>query len=84
MLVEVARFYLGQAKADGFALVGIDETAAIDRIAHVARNPADVADITALAETTALYRRRIGAAGALEITSEIIERSIRRVIVTPA
>ena len=48
------------------------------------RNPADVADITALAETTALYRRRIGAAGALEITSEIIERSIRRVIVTPA
>lgn len=84
MLVEVARFYLEQAKADGFSLVGIDESAAIDRIAHVARNPGDVADITALAETTALYRRRIGEAATLDITGEIIERSIRRVIVTPA
>ncbi|MGE0117844.1 MAG: hypothetical protein AB7S71_00490 [Dongiaceae bacterium] len=84
MLLEVARFYLGQAKTDGFTLVGIDEAAAIDRIAHVARNPADVADITALAETTALYRRRIGEAVTLDITGEIIERSIRRVIVTPA
>jgi hypothetical protein len=84
MLVDVARFYLDQAKSDGFALVGIDETAAVDRIAHAARNPADVADILVLAETTALYRCRIGAAKTPDITIEVVEKSIRRVIVTPA
>jgi hypothetical protein len=84
MLVDVTRFYLDQAKKDGFTLVGIDDAAAVERIAHAARNPADVADIIVVAETTALYRQRIGAAKALEITSEVVEKSIRRVIVTPA
>jgi hypothetical protein len=84
MLVEVTRFYLDQARKGGFTLVGIDETAVVERIAHAARNPADVADIIVLAETTALYRRRTGAAKALDISSEVVEKSIRRVIVTPA
>ncbi len=84
MLVEVTRFYLEQARSAGFTLVGLDENAAIDRIARVARNPSDVADIIVLAETTALHRQRTGAAKAPEITAEIIEKSIRRVIVTPA
>jgi hypothetical protein len=84
MLIEVARFYLAQAKKRGFAIVGTDETGAIERIARAARNPADVADIVVLAETTALYRKRIGAAKTLDITEEVIERSIRRVIVAPA
>jgi hypothetical protein len=84
MLVEVTRFYLGEAKTAGFALIGLDESAAVDRIARAARNPSDVADILVLAETTALYRQRTGAAKSPEITAEIIEKSIRRVIVTPA
>jgi hypothetical protein len=84
MLVDVTRFYLEQAKRNGFSLADIDETAVVDRIARAARNPADVADITVLAETTTLYRRRIGAAKTLDITSEVVEESIRRVIVTPA
>jgi hypothetical protein len=84
MLIDVTRFYLEQARTEGFALAGIDEAAAAERIAHAARNPADVADIIVLAETTALHRRRIGAAKTLDITSEVIEKSIRRVIVTPA
>jgi hypothetical protein len=84
MLLDVTRFYLGHARSDGFALVGLDDSAAVDRIARVARNPSDVADIIVLAETTALYRQRIGAAKAPEITAEIVEKSIRRVIVTPA
>lgn len=84
VLIEVARFYLGEAKKEGFALAGLDENAAVDRIARAARNPGDVADIVVLAQTTSLYRRRTGAAGALEITGEIIEKSIHRVIVTPA
>jgi hypothetical protein len=84
MLVEVARFYLGEAKADGFALIGLDEAALVDRIARTARNPADVADIIVLAETTALHRQRTGVAKSPEITAEIVDKSIRRVIVTPA
>jgi hypothetical protein len=84
MLVDVTRFYLGDAKSAGFTLIDLDENAAIDRIARAARNPSDVADIIVLAETTALYRQRIGAAEAPGITAEIVEKSIRRVIVTPA
>jgi hypothetical protein len=84
MLVEVTRFYLGQARSAGFSFADLDEHAAVDRIARAARNPSDVADIIVLAETTALYRQRTGAAKAPEITAEIIEKSIRRVIVTPA
>jgi len=84
LLIEVTRFYLEQARKDGFAIVDIDESAVVDRIAHASRNPADVADIIVLAETTALYRQRIGAARARDITNEVVEKSIRRVIVTPA
>jgi len=84
MLLDVTRFYLGEARSAGFTLIGLDEHAAVDRIARAARNPSDVADIIVLAQTTALYRRRTGAAKALEISGEIIEKSIRRVIVTLA
>jgi len=84
MLVEVARFYLDQAKKDGFHFIDIADAAAIERIAHAARNPADVADIMVLAETTAIYRWRTGGTSEPRITSDIIDRSIRRVIVTPA
>ena len=84
MLVDVTRFYLGEAKSAGFVFIDLDENAAVDRIARAARNPADVADIIVLAETTALYRQRMGAAKSPEITGEVVEKSIRRVIVTPA
>ena len=83
MLVDVAMYWLQQRGA-GFVLIDLDEPAAVDRIARAARNPADVADIVVLAETTALYRRRSGATTVPEITAEIVEKSIRRVIVTPA
>ena len=83
LLVDVTRFYLEQALGAGSSLIALDEDAAVDRIARAARNPSDVADIIVLAETTALYRCRMGAAKAPEITAEIIEKSIRRVIVAP-
>jgi len=84
MLVDVTRFYLGQARSAGFTLVGLDEGAAVERIARAARNPSDVADIIVMAETTALYRQRTGAAKSPDVSAEVIEKSIRRVIVTPA
>jgi hypothetical protein len=80
LLIAVARYYLDEAKKTGFSLVGIAETAAVDRIVAAARNPADVEDIAVLAQTTALYRQRKALTKTPEITAEIIEKSIRRVV----
>jgi hypothetical protein len=84
MLVDVTRFYLEQARSAGFTFTDLDENAVVDRIAQAARNPSDVADIIVMAETTGLYRQRMRAAKSPEISAEIIEKSIHRVIVTPA
>ncbi|MGH6932496.1 MAG: hypothetical protein ACREEE_08690 [Dongiaceae bacterium] len=82
-LAEVARFYLSDARASGFVLAEIDDAQAIGRILQSARSPGDVEDIVVLAQTTARYRQRIGATKVPEITPEIVEKSIRRVIVSP-
>jgi len=84
LLTEVTRFYLGEAKAAGFALVGIGDDEVVERIVCAVNNPAEVEDIVALAQTTALHRRRTGQCPTLDIAGEIIERSMRRVIVVPA
>src|SRR5262249_8534339 len=84
LLGDVARFYLAATKAAGFTLDGLDDQAGVDRITHAARNPADIEDITVLAQTTARYRQREGLTEIPQVTPEILERSIRRVIVTPA
>jgi hypothetical protein len=82
-LEEVARFYLKEAQAAGFTLRGVDGAQVTDRILQSARSPADVEDIVVLAQTTALYRQRVGEAQAPEISADIVEKSIRRVIVNP-
>lgn len=84
ILVDVARYYLEQATGSGYVLQGLDEPEAVRRIGQAARSPADVEDIVVLCQTTALYRQRSGATGFPEITAEVIEKSIRRVIVTQA
>ncbi|HTO84709.1 MAG TPA: hypothetical protein VMQ73_20980 [Methylomirabilota bacterium] len=84
LLVDVACFYLAAARDAGFTLDGFDDRAVVDRITQAARSPGDIEDITVLAQTTALYRQRKGLTKTPQITSEILERSIRRVIVTPA
>lgn len=82
-LGEVARYYLGEARASGFEFTGLDDADAVERILRSARSPGDVEDIVVLAQTTARYRQRTGATKAPEITPEIVEKSIRRVIVSP-
>lgn len=84
VLLEVAQFYLQQATGSGFVLHGLDEPLAVQRIGQAARSAADVEDIVVLCQTTALHLRRSGATAVLEITADIIEKSIRRVIVTQA
>lgn len=84
ILIEVARYYLEEATGSGYVLQGLDEPAAVQRIGQAARSPADVEDIVVLCQTTALYRQRTGATKFPEISAEVIEKSIRRVIVTQA
>lgn len=84
VLLEVAQFYLQQATGGGYILQDIDEPAAVQRIGDAARSAADVEDIVVLCQTTAIYRKRSGITAVPEITAEIIEKSIRRVIVTQA
>src|SRR6201992_3959433 len=81
MLAEVAAYYLSEAKRRGFILQGLTERAFCDRILENVINPAEVEDIVALCETTALYRRRSKQAADLVFTTDILERAMARVVV---
>jgi hypothetical protein len=81
MLADVTTFYLNEAKRRGFLLEGIDEPSFCERILENVINPAEVEDIVALCETTALYRKRSKQATNLVFTPEILERAMARVVV---
>jgi hypothetical protein len=81
MLADVTTFYLTEAKRRGFLLEGIDERSFCERILENVINPAEVEDIVALCETTALYRKRSKQATDLVFTPEILERAMARVVV---
>jgi hypothetical protein len=81
MLADVATFYLGEAKRRGFVLEGLDEESFCRRILQSVINPAEVEDIVALCETTALYRKRSRQASELIINREILELAMARVVV---
>ena len=81
MLAEVAAYYLGEAKRRGFVLQGLDEQAFCERILENVINPAEVEDIVALCETTALYRKRSKQTADLVFTPKILELAMARVVV---
>ncbi len=81
MLAEVAAYYLGEAKRRGFVLQGLHEQAFCERILESVINPAEVEDIVALCETTALYRKRSRQTADLVFTPEILELAMARVVV---
>jgi hypothetical protein len=81
MLAEVASFYLGEAQRRGFVLHGFDEQIFCERILESVINPAEVEDIVALCETTALYRKRSKQTTELVFTREILELAMARVVV---
>ncbi len=83
VLSEVTRFYLAEAKKEGFALDQMDEEEFVRRILVVASNAAEVEDIIALCQTAALYHRRIKRQPALSITPQMLETAISRVITCP-
>lgn len=82
MLGAVAEYYLDVAEKNGVALAGIDRSSVIARLTEVGRNPADIEDIVVLMQTTALFRARQKVTARPEITKEIVEKSIRRVVVS--
>jgi hypothetical protein len=81
MLAEVAAYYLSEAKRRGFVLQGLDEQTFCERILESVINPAEVEDIVALCETTALYRKRSNKAADLVFTPEILDLAMARVVV---
>jgi hypothetical protein len=81
MLAEVAAYYLAEARRRGFILQGLDDQAFCERILESVINPAEVEDIVALCETTALYRTRSKQAADLIFTPEILELAMARVVV---
>jgi hypothetical protein len=81
MLAEVTSFYLSEAKRRGFILHGLDEHSFCERILESVINPAEVEDIVALCETTALYRKRSKQTTDLLLTGEILELAMARVVV---
>jgi hypothetical protein len=81
MLTDVVTYYLQEAKRRGFVLQGMDEREFCDRILENVINPAEVEDIVALCETTALYRKRSRQAADLVFTTEILDLAMARVVV---
>jgi hypothetical protein len=81
MLAQVVTFYLSEAKRRGFVLQGLSEETFCGRILESVINPAEVEDIVALCETTALYRKRSKQATELVFTAEILELAMARVVV---
>jgi hypothetical protein len=81
VLSEVARYYLKEATGRGFQLSGMSQDEFCERVLDCVANPAEIEDVVTLCETTALYRKRKGAAAGLIITQQILETAIHRVVV---
>ena len=60
---------------------GLDEHSFCERILENVINPAEVEDIVALCETTALYRKRSKQTTGLMFTPEILDLAMARVVV---
>lgn len=80
LLTDVCAFYRQRAFASGTVLVGMDEAEATRRVLRAANNPAEIEDIFEVARTAALHRQLTGGAERIEITPEILDKAIRRVV----
>ena len=83
MLAGVAEFYLDRALAAGYRLADISRDGFIARVLMSVANPAQVEDLIVLCQTSAIYRQRIKETGDRQITAEILEIALRRVVIAP-
>ncbi|MDX2027368.1 MAG: hypothetical protein SFW62_01885 [Alphaproteobacteria bacterium] len=80
MLAGVAEYYLDRALRDGYHLADISRDGFVARLLMSVFNSAQIEDILVLCQTAAIYRQRMGQAKEREISSEILEIMIRRVV----
>ena len=83
VLADATRFYLSEAQGKGFALHELTEDQFVSRVLEVASNAAEVEDMVALCQTSALYERRIRRRAQLLITAAMLETAISRVVTCP-
>jgi hypothetical protein len=81
MLADVAEFYLARALLAGYRLADISRDGFIARILMSVANPAQIEDIMILCQTAAIFRQRTRKTKERQITAEILETAIRRVVV---
>jgi hypothetical protein len=80
MLRQTAGGFLDACLGTGYLLQGIEKDAFVSRITEVAVNQAEIKDIVALCQTTALYEKRQSKAPSPVITPHILETAIQRAI----
>jgi len=81
MLASVAEFYIDRALKAGYGLADTSREGFIARLLMAVTNPAQIEDIVVLCQTAAIHRQRIRKAAERQITAEILELAIRRVVV---
>ncbi|MDP9126663.1 MAG: hypothetical protein M3N08_00180 [Pseudomonadota bacterium] len=82
MLADVASYYLKGVLRAGYTLADMTPDGFVARLLMSVTNPAHIADVVVLCQTAAIYRQRTGHTKTREISTEMLEASIRRVIVT--
>jgi hypothetical protein len=80
MLGDVAEFYLDSALKSGYELADITRDGFIARLLMSVTNPSQIEDIVVLCCTSAIYRQRVGQTKKRQISNEILEINIRRVV----
>jgi hypothetical protein len=81
MLAGVAEYYLNAALQAGYSLADISRDGFIARILMSVGNPGQIEDIVVLCQTAAIFRQRQRKTKERQITAEILEIAIRRVVI---
>lgn len=82
MLAGVAEHYLDRTLDAGYALSDISREGFVARLLISVINPAQIEDIVVLCQAAAIYRQRIKQAKGREISAEMLEIMVRRVVTT--
>ncbi|MGE3624071.1 MAG: hypothetical protein AB7H77_09420, partial [Bdellovibrionales bacterium] len=82
MLAGVAEYYLNRALQEGYTLIDFSRDAFIARLLVSVTNAAQIEDIVVLCQTAAIYSHRKGLTKDHQITADMLETAIRRVVTT--
>jgi len=80
MLADVAEYYLDRILQAGYELSDMSRDGFIARILMSVTNPAQIEDIVVLCQTSAIFRQRSRQTKTRQLTAEILEMALRRVV----